>query len=143
MDMFTKIRRSEIMAQITGKDTQPEMRVRRILHSMGLRFRLHRTDLPGKPDIVLPKWKTVVFVHGCFWHGHDCRKGSQRRRPKSNAGYWDRKLDRNIERDACHAKRLDALGWKRVVIWACETVKLEQLERRLRKIFPRPQATAT
>ena len=83
MDMFTPKRRSEIMALITGKDTKPEVAVRRVLHGLGLRFRLHRSDLPGKPDVVLPKWKTVVFVHGCFWHGHDCKKGSAHRKPKT------------------------------------------------------------
>lgn len=135
MDMFTKERRSEIMARITGKDTQPELTVRRILHMMGLRFRLHRADLPGKPDIVLPKWKTVIFVHGCFWHGHDCKKGSGRRRPKSNKGYWNHKLDRNIKRDAAHAERLRELGWKRVVIWVCETTDRNRLEKRLGRVF--------
>jgi DNA mismatch endonuclease (patch repair protein) len=127
-DMFTKARRSEIMARITDKDTEPELRVRRALHKMGRRFRLHRKDLPGKPDIVLPKLRIVIFVHGCFWHGHDCKKGSSRRRPKSNTGYWNKKLDRNMRRDAEHAAKLRELGWKRVVIWACETGDPEQLE---------------
>src|SRR4051794_16548808 len=112
-DMFTKDRRSEIMRRITGKDTQPELRVRRTLHGMGCRFRLDREDLPGKPDIVLPKWRIVIFVHGCFWHGHDCKKGSRRRRPKSNTGYWNQKLDRNMRRDAEHSAQLAGLGWKR------------------------------
>jgi DNA mismatch endonuclease (patch repair protein) len=136
VDMFTKARRSEIMARITDKDTQPEMRVRRTLHRMGCRFRLHRKDLPGKPDIVLPKWRIVIFVHGCFWHGHDCKKGSSRRRPKSNTGYWNQKLDRNLRRDAEHAARLAELGWRRVVIWACETADPEQLEVILRGLLP-------
>jgi DNA mismatch endonuclease (patch repair protein) len=132
MDMFTKERRSEIMARITGKDTKPEILVRRLLHRMGFRFRIHRTDLPGKPDIVLPKYKSVVFVHGCFWHGHDCKKGSSTRRPKSNTGYWNQKLDRNRTRDARNAEQLRDLGWRRIVIWACEMADLESLERRLR-----------
>src|SRR5687768_11437646 len=93
MDVFTKARRSEIMRRITDKDTQPEMAVRRLLHRMGYRFRLHRKDLPGNPDVVLPRWKTAVFVHGCFWHGHDCKKGSGNRRPKSNTAYWNTKID--------------------------------------------------
>ena len=92
-DMFTKEGRSEIMARITDRDTQPEMAVRRLLHRMGLRFRLHGKGLPGKPDIVLRKWMTLVFVHGCFWHGHDCKRGSGKRRPKSNAGYWNPKIE--------------------------------------------------
>lgn len=131
-DMFTKERRSEIMARITAKHTAPEMLVRRLLHRMGFRFRLHRADLPGKPDVVLPKLKTAIFIHGCFWHGHDCKKGSAKRKPKSNTSYWNRKLQRNVERDAIHAERLRELDWKRVVIWACETRSAEQLEERLR-----------
>ncbi len=109
------------MRLIRGKDTTPEMIVRQLIHQMGLRFRLHRKDLPGKPDVVLPKLRTVVFIHGCFWHGHNCKKGSGRRRPKSNTAYWNKKLDRNSERDAEHARELRTLGWTRVVVWACET----------------------
>ncbi len=120
------------MARITAKNTTPEMLVRKLLHRMGFRFRLHRTDLPGKPDVVLPKLKTVVFIHGCFWHGHDCKKGSAGRKPKSNTAYWRKKLARNVERDANNAERLRELGWKRVVVWACETRNVEQLEVRLR-----------
>jgi DNA mismatch endonuclease, patch repair protein len=131
-DMFTTERRSEIMGRITAKDTAPEILVRRLLHRLGFRFRLHRKDLPGKPDVVLPKLKTVVFIHGCFWHGHDCKKGSAGRKPKSNTAYWNRKLQRNVERDVIHAERLCELGWKRVVIWACETRNAERLEERLR-----------
>jgi DNA mismatch endonuclease, patch repair protein len=92
-DMFSKDRRSEIMRRIEGKNAQPELRVRRLLHALGFRFRLHRKDLPGNPDIVLPKRKTVLFVHGCFWHGHSCKKGSANRRPKGNTVYWNKKLD--------------------------------------------------
>ena len=127
--MFTEERRSEIMARITGKDTKPELIVRRILHALGFRFRLHRADLPGKPDVVLPKLNTVVFVHGCFWHGHDCRRGSKNRRPKSNESYWLRKLDRNLARDAEHEVKLTELGWRRIVVWECETVHPESLAR--------------
>jgi DNA mismatch endonuclease (patch repair protein) len=130
-DMFSKDRRSEIMRRIAGKNTQPELRVRRLLHALGFRFRLHRKDLPGNPDIVFPKRKTVIFVHGCFWHGHNCRKGSARRRPKSNAAYWNMKLDRNIRRDKDNAKRLNRLGWKRIIIWSCETNDLNRLEKLL------------
>lgn len=107
--MFTKERRSEIMRRITGKDTQPEIVVRRVLHRMGYRFRLHRKDLPGNPDVVLPRWKTAVFVHGCFWHGHDCKKGSGKRRPKSNTVYWNAKIDRNMQRDEKHGRELQRL----------------------------------
>jgi DNA mismatch endonuclease (patch repair protein) len=136
VDMFTKERRSEIMARITDRDTKPEMLVRRLLHRMGVRFRLHAKGLPGKPDLVLRKWRTVVFVHGCFWHGHDCRRGSRNRRPKSNAGYWNPKIEGNMARDAKHAKEFAALGWRRIVVWDCETSDLDRLEARFRALFP-------
>jgi DNA mismatch endonuclease (patch repair protein) len=136
VDMFTKERRSEIMARITDRDTKPEMAVRRLLHRMGLRFRLHGKVLPGKPDIVLRKWKTVVFVHGCFWHGHDCKRGSKKRRPKTNASYWNPKIEGNMIRDAKHAKELAVLGWRRIVVWDCETGDPARLEKRLRALFP-------
>ena len=142
VDMFTKERRSEIMRRITGKDTQPEIAVRRVLHRMGYRFRLHRKDLPGNPDVVLPRWKTAVFVHGCFWHGHDCKKGSGTRRPKSNTAYWNAKIDRNVQRDTRHGRALRRLGWKRIVIWACETKDEQALERKLRKVLPSRSETA-
>jgi DNA mismatch endonuclease (patch repair protein) len=135
MDVFTKKHRSEIMAKITDKDTKPELVVRKLLHRMGLRFRLHVKELPGKPDIVLPKWKTVIFVHGCFWHGHDCKRGSAKRRPKSNAAYWNPKIDGNVERDAKRAMALSNLGWRCAAVWDCETSDLEHLEKRLRVMF--------
>ena len=131
MDVFTKKRRSEIMARITGKNTIPELRVRRLLHQLGYRFRLHRNDLPGKPDIVLPRWKTVIFVNGCFWHGHSCKRGSKNRRPKSNTGYWNSKIDANIKRDAKHHRALADLGWQSIVIWECELSAPERLKARL------------
>jgi len=117
------------MSRITSKNTLPEMRVRQALHSLGYRFRLHRKDLPGKPDIVLPRYKIVIFVHGCFWHGHTCCDG---RRPKSNTGYWIPKLDRNIERDREHSRLLRLLGWRRIVIWECEALNKTRLAVRLR-----------
>ena len=119
------------MQAIRGTHTQPEIIVRRLLHRLGFRFRLHRKDLPGRPDIVLPKLKTAIFVHGCFWHGHNCKRGSAKRRPKSNVGYWNAKLDRNIARDAINAKKIAKLGWKRMVIWACETENTNRLASRL------------
>jgi DNA mismatch endonuclease (patch repair protein) len=134
-DTFTKSRRSEIMARIASKDTQPKQRVRRFLHRLGLRFRLHVADLPGKPDIVLPKWGTVVFVHGCIWHGHDCKRGSAKRRPKSNLGYWNPKIEGNMNRDADHLAAIRKLGWRAVVIWDCKTSNLKELARRLRSLF--------
>jgi DNA mismatch endonuclease (patch repair protein) len=139
MDMYTRKKRSHIMSRITSKNTLPEMRVRQALHSFGYRFRLHRKDLPGKPDIVLPKYKTVIFVHGCFWHGHTCCDG---RRPKSNTGYWNPKLDRNIARDREHSRLLRLLGWRRIVIWECETLNKTRLAARLRAVL-RQQAAST
>ena len=135
VDMVPPDRRSEIMCRITGKDTEPEMAVRRLLHALGFRFRLHRKDLPGKPDIVLPKFKTAILVHGCFWHGHGC--SPKNRRPKSNTDYWNPKIDRNIRRDAENLKKLNSLGWKAVVVWACELKTPEALEAKLLASLPR------
>ena len=129
-DIYSKKRRSEIMGRITSKNTSPELRDRSVLHRMGYRFRLHRKDLPGKPDIVLPKWELVVFVHGCFWHGHDCCEGHI---PKSNSAYWGPKLERNRERDIENAEKLAQLGWKRLVIWECQTGNLKKLEECLKE----------
>jgi len=117
MDKFTPEKRSLIMSSVKTKNTKPERVVRSILHGSGLRFRLHRKDLPGSPDIVLPKFKTVIFVHGCFWHGHNCPKG---RRPASNQEFWNKKLDKNVERDNANYEALRALGWDIKVIWECE-----------------------
>jgi DNA mismatch endonuclease (patch repair protein) len=132
-DIYSKKRRSEIMAGITSRDTKPEVSVRRVLHRMGYRFRLHRKDLPGRPDIVLRKWRVVVLVHGCFWHGHDCCEGHL---PKSNAAYWAPKLEKNQRRDIENAKLLASLGWKLIVIWECQTYSLKKLEERLREAMP-------
>lgn len=109
------------MSRIRGKDTKPEKIVRSMLHEMGYRFRLHRRDLPGNPDIVLPKYKKVIFVHGCFWHGH---KGCPRsKRPTSNKKFWSEKLRKNIERDKQNQKKLKELGWDYFTIWQCQIKK--------------------
>lgn len=132
-DKFTTEQRSVIMSKVHSSNTTPEIRVRKLLHSMGYRFRLHRSDLPGKPDIVLPKYKTVIFVHGCFWHGcPTCRHAKVR--PKSNSDYWNQKLDRNMQRDKENDSALRELGWRVVVIWECETKKrkISELFERLR-----------
>ncbi len=115
------------MAAIRSKDMKPELAVRKLAHGLGFRFRLHRKDLPGKPDIVFPKYKAIIFVHGCFWHQHPlagCLDGKQ---PKSNSGYWTPKLARNVERDAINRARLQKDGWRVLVIWECETKKLDLL----------------
>ena len=106
-----------MMASVKAKDTQPEMRVRKLLHSLGYRYRLHKQALPGKPDIVFSSRKKVVFVHGCFWHQHTCRAGHL---PKSNLSYWGPKLKRNKERDKKSIKDLRKLGWSCLVLWECE-----------------------
>lgn len=117
------------MSRVSGKNTKPELLVRSLLHKMGFRFRLHRKDLPGKPDIVLPKFKKVIFVHGCFWHGHiDCRRS---KRPTTNEEFWKEKLDRNKERDKNSLKNLSDLGWGVLVIWVCEINDTQQLKNKL------------
>jgi DNA mismatch endonuclease, patch repair protein len=121
------------MGRISSRNTQPELKVRSVLHRMGFRFRLHVKVLPGKPDIVLPKWRTVVLVHGCFWHGHeDCCEG---RLPKSNAAYWVPKLAKNRLRDIENLKKLRELGWGCVVIWECQTGSRKKLEECLRELM--------
>ena len=99
------------------KDTKPELRIRKMLHALGYRFRIHRADMPGKPDIVLPRYGTVLFIHGCFWHGHDCTRG--RRRPATRAEYWDAKIRRNQQRDRRNVEQLERQGWKVVTVWEC------------------------
>ncbi|MDR1104854.1 MAG: DNA mismatch endonuclease Vsr [Treponema sp.] len=121
-DQFDQQKRSEIMAKVHSTDTTPEIRVRTVLEEMGYTFFLENNDLPGKPDMILPDYDTVVFVHGCFWHGCPvCRHAKIR--PKENAEYWNKKLDRTIERDKENKIRLEQLGYKVLIIWECETKK--------------------
>jgi DNA mismatch endonuclease (patch repair protein) len=114
------------MAAIRGKDTRPEKAVRSLLHSLGYRFRLHRKDLPGKPDIVLPKYRTVIFVHGCFWHSHDCRWGTVV--PKTRSEYWAKKRADTVDRDLRNIRTLNSEGWKVVVIWECQSRSKQKLK---------------
>ena len=123
-----------MMAQVKSADTAPEIKVRRLVHRLGYRFRLHRRDLPGTPDLVLPRHRAVIFVHGCFWHQHRCRRGD--RRPQANRGYWVAKLERNVRRDARNRRELRRLGWRVLTVWECEVGK-PQLKRRIRR-FLRP-----
>lgn len=106
------------MRAVRSRDTRPEMIVRRMLHGMGYRYRLHRADLPGRPDIVFPGRRRVVFVHGCFWHGHGCARGA--RTPRANRDYWVAKIARNVARDAGTRAALEAAGWGVAVVWECE-----------------------
>jgi DNA mismatch endonuclease (patch repair protein) len=118
--------RSRTMRAVKGFDTAPEMMVRRLVHRMGYRFRLHRKDLPGKPDLVFPRLQKVIFVNGCFWHGHDCPRGA--RAPKANAEYWRTKIGGNIVRDRANIAALRKQGWLAAVIWECELSKLAVVE---------------
>jgi DNA mismatch endonuclease (patch repair protein) len=120
------------MSAIRGKDTAPELRVRRGLHALGLRYRLHRRDLPGKPDLVLPKYRAVVFVHGCFWHMHRCPFG--RPKPATNTTFWEEKRSGNVARDKRNRRALEAEGWRVFVIWECETRDSRGLETALRRV---------
>lgn len=130
MDRLSTAQRSFLMSRIRGKDTAPELIVRSVLHRLGFRFRLHRRDLPGSPDLVFPSLRKVIFVHGCFWHGHDCHRG--RAQPKSNVPFWTAKLERNKSRDLNSEGKLAALGWQVAVIWECELADGLWLERVLR-----------
>ena len=121
------------MRAVKGVDTAPEMTVRRLAHRMGYRFRLHRRDLPGKPDLVFPRLHKVVFVHGCFWHGHDCARGA--RAPKANAEYWRAKIARNGARDSANMAALKNTGWRTAVIWECELKNLAHVKQRLARFL--------
>ena len=131
VDNLSKNQRRFCMSKVKGKDTTPEKTIRSILHKAGYRFRLHRKDLPGKPDIVLSKYKKVIFVHGCFWHGHkNCPRA---KRPSSNEAFWNEKLSRNIERDRKNQQKLRDIGWDPIIVWQCEIKKknLEVLSKKL------------
>ena len=133
MDTLSKEKRSWNMSRIRGKDTKPEIVVRSLLHAMGYRFRLHRKDLPGKPDIVLPKYNTLIFVHGCFWHRHDGCKYAYM--PKSRIEFWKKKFEGTIKRDIEHLKKLNGMGWKIQIIWECEINNIDTLKRKIRSIL--------
>ena len=142
-DSLSPARRSANMAAIRSKNTAPELIVRRIVHSLGYRYRLHRRDLPGKPDIVFGPARKVIFVHGCFWHMHPKKNCSDARPPKSNTGYWSPKLQRNVARDAEHVTALRKLGWGVLTIWDCETKDDVRLCARVRKFLGAISHTAT
>ena len=133
VDTLSRKRRSWNMSRIKGRDTAPERIVRSVLHRLGFRFRLHGQKLPGRPDIVLPKYKTVVLVHGCFWHRHSrCRFAYT---PKSNVAFWLRKFEENVARDRRTKRRLRTLGWAVVTVWECETANLQRLAARMGRVL--------
>jgi DNA mismatch endonuclease (patch repair protein) len=131
----TSTERSLLMSKIGAKDTKPELAVRKTLHSFGIRYRLHYKTLPGTPDLVLPKYKTVIFVNGCFWHSHNCPKGTSR--PKTNKEFWENKISNNVKRDTMTKKVLTGLGWKVVTIWECQTKDLSSLQKTLLNLLPK------
>ncbi len=128
MDTVSSEQRSRNMSRIRGKNTALELKVRSLLHGLGYRYRLHRKDLPGTPDLVFPVRKSVIFVHGCFWHGHDCARASL---PTSNRDFWETKIGRNKERDAGVQRALIEAGWNVLTIWQCETRNEPALRERL------------
>jgi DNA mismatch endonuclease, patch repair protein len=144
MDRLTREHRSWNMSRIKGRDTKPELLVRSILHRLGFRFRLKPIRLPGRPDVVLTRHRTAVFVHGCFWHRHrDCRFAYQ---PKTNAGFWTDKFGQNVARDVRNKKELQLLGWRVLVVWQCQAADRNALTQRLSSALgPRggPSATAS
>ena len=130
VDVLTLKQRKYCMSRIHGKDTKPEILIRRMVHCMGYRFRLHQRALPGSPDIALPRHHKVIFVHGCVWHMHRCRYG--RVRPATNKEFWEKKRGGNVERDRRNMKALKRMGWNVLVVWECWTRDMPKLERRLR-----------
>jgi DNA mismatch endonuclease (patch repair protein) len=135
-DVFSKEKRSAVMRRVKGKNTSPELKVRKALTALGARYRLHRADLPGKPDVVMPGRRLALFVHGCFWHGHDCARGA--RVPKQNRDYWLGKVARNRARDAASHEALHALGWRVETFWECELKDEGTLWKRLRTLLSSP-----
>jgi DNA mismatch endonuclease, patch repair protein len=142
MDTLTPQQRSAAMSAVRGKNTRPELVVRKLLYALGYRYRLHVRDLPGRPDIAFRKRQCLVFVNGCFWHGHDCPRGS---RPTSNVEFWQRKIGKNLERDQRVREELGKDGWRVLTIWECETKDQASLQRRLSRFLdgrPEPRTTS-
>lgn len=131
--------RSRIMRAVKSKDTSPELKVRSLLHRAGYRFRLHNKALPGNPDLVFPGRHAILFVHGCFWHGHSCKRGA--RSPKSNADYWAQKIAKNRKRDIKHRAALRSAGWRVFTVWECELNDSALLRRLAKMLGPKPRET--
>jgi len=136
-DVYGPEKRSAVMRRVKGRDTTPELKVRKALTRLGARYRLHREDLPGKPDIVMPGRRLAIFVHGCFWHGHDCARGA--RVPKANRDYWLGKVGRNKARDVRTRCELEALGWRVETIWECDLKDGAALEAHLGRLLAPPE----
>ena len=130
-DIYSKRKRSEIMSKIPGTETKPEILVRKYLFSKGFRFRKNDKRLPGRPDIVLPKYKTVIFIHGCFWHGHRCKAGKL---PEANKEFWENKINSNMKRDKKNQHKLEKLGWKIIIIWQCKLKNKKMMTKKLKEI---------
>ncbi|WP_085821526.1 very short patch repair endonuclease [Ruegeria meonggei] len=133
MDTLTEQQRSERMKRIRGRDSKPELLVRRLVHGMGYRYRLHCRDLPGKPDLVFRPKRKVIFVHGCFWHRHDDTNCRLARLPKSRLDFWYPKLEQNKQRDQRNSKLLVKMGWSSLVIWECQVKDEDWLEREIKE----------
>jgi DNA mismatch endonuclease (patch repair protein) len=140
MDTVTPDTRSRMMAAVRGKNTKPELAVRSLVHALGFRFRLHRTDLAGTPDLVFPRLRCVILVHGCFWHRHPSCPATTT--PKENAEYWATKFRRNVERDRAAAKELRARGWQVLVIWECQTRDAPRVRQKLKRFLVRQNGRA-
>ncbi len=140
-DVFTPEKRSAVMAQVKGKGTAPELKVRKALTALGVRYRLNRKDLPGSPDVVMAGRRLAIFVHGCFWHGHDCARGS--RAPKANRDYWLAKMTRNKARDIAAEAALTAQGWRVETIWECDLKDAEALRMRLARLTQSPRSSSS
>jgi len=138
-DVFDPEKRSAVMRRVKGRDTTPERTVRRLLTKLGARYRLHRKDLPGNPDIVMPGRRLAVLVHGCFWHGHDCARGA--RVPKANREYWTAKVARNVARDARTREALTAGGWRVEMVWECELKDEAAVSGRLKALLDQAAAS--
>jgi DNA mismatch endonuclease, patch repair protein len=133
MDTLTPVERSERMRRVKGRDTKPERRLRALVWRLGYRYRKHRRDIPGNPDLAFVGRRRAIFVHGCFWHRHDCPSG--RRAPKSRVAFWTKKFRQNVARDSVVAKALRRAGWKSLVVWECEIRKPEVIERKIRRFL--------
>ena len=130
-DIYSKNKRSGIMSKISGKETKYEILVRKFLFEKGFRYRKNDKRLPGRPDIVLSKYKTIIFIHGCFWHGHHCKAGKL---PETNKEFWGNKINSNIERDKKNQYKLEKLGWKIIIIWQCKLKNKKMMTKKLKEI---------